>query len=203
MKIITQAGCLIIAGVFLAGAVGCKKSAPVAANKPAANTNAKPVTKPGANGANGMFRTEEKTANGDDIYKLESGGIRFVVPKTWTATPDASQISLASADSAIQMIIWVPENTDYDGVANSLTDELAKFVQNAKPDDVASRTKLNGMDALTQKGMGEMDGPVVWKIDVVKGKRPFIILSYSNRSDIDPAQTTEYTALMDSIHPLS
>lgn len=203
MKIITKAGCLIIAGVFLAGAVGCKKAAAPVANKPSANANVKPAPKRVGNGANGTFLTEEKTANGDDIYKLESGGIRFVVPKTWTATPDASQITLASADSAIQMIIWVPDNTDYDGVANSLTDELAKFVQNAKPDNVAKRTKLNEMDALTQNGMGEMDGPVVWKIDVVKGKRPFIILSYSNRSDIDPSQTTEYTAIMDSIHPFS
>jgi hypothetical protein len=200
MKIITKAGGLMLAGVFLTGAVGCKKAAQPAQNKPAANTAANTAV----NIKKDTFRTEEKTPNGDDIYKLESGGVRFIVPKTWTATPDASEISLATDDNSLRMVMWVPENTDYDGVVNSLPEELGRYIQNAKPADVAARTTLNGMPALTQSGEGDMDdAQVKWKIDVLKAKRPIIILSYTTVGDLSEQHNAEYFSLMDSIRPVS
>lgn len=195
MTIKAKAGCLILAGVFLTGAVGCKKAAPPAPNKPAANTPNKT--------AKDKFRTEEKTPNGDDIYKLDSGGIRFIVPKTWIATPDETEINLATEDNTLRMVIWVPSNTDYDGVVNSLSEELGRHIQNAKPGDVATRTTLNGMQALTQNGAGDMDdAQVKWKIDVVKAKRPIIILSYTTVGDLSEEHNAEYFTLMDSIRPV-
>lgn len=204
MKIVTTIGCLALSGAVLLGAAACKKPAPASDQRAAnANTAAPPNRPAPQKGSNAMFRMETKTPNGEDIYRMETGGIKFVLPKSWNAQPDDKQMVLASEDNALRIIIMVPDNTDYDGVVNGLSDELARFIPDARPDGVAARTKLNGMEALTQHGMGDMDdAKVSWKLDVIKAKRPIIILSY-NSVELDDPHNADYATFMDSLLPLS
>lgn len=204
MKFTTKAGCLILTVAALTGAAGCKRSAANNDNRIANANTGIPVEKPAPpKKSNNTFITSEKTPNGEDMYRLTEAGVKFTLPKNWSAVPDESQMALSSEDNALRIMIVVPTNSDYDGVINSLPEELAKIIQNAKPDGVASRTKLNGMEALTQHGVGDLDDATVsWKIDVVKAKRPVIILSYAT-TEIDEAHNQEYGVFMDSILPLS
>ena len=201
MKIIRTIGCLALSGTVMLSFAACKRPAPDART---ANAN---VTVPASTpvpkkASNTMFRTETKTPTGEDIYRMETGGIKFVLPKTWTAQPDEQQMALATEDNALRIVIMVPENEDYDGVVNGISDELARIIPSARPNGVAMRTKLNGMEALTQNGFGELDDATVsWKLDVIKAKRPIIILSYST-VEIDDARNAEYSKFMDSVLPL-
>jgi hypothetical protein len=202
MRRINPTSVLLLATVLLLGIAGCNRAAHP---QPLQGSNTTAPT-PAASGkaVDSAIRSGEKTANGEEIYRMEGGGIKFVLPKSWTALPDENRIALASEDNELRITIMVPENPDYDGVVNSLSEELGQYIQNAKPAGAASQTKLNGMPALTEHGIGDMDGTsVIWKIDVLEAKRPIIILSYTTLGEVDEAHNADYSKFIDSILPLS
>ena len=203
MKRIGKLGCLMLAGVALTANAACNRAAEKS-DKNLSNSNAaKPVASAPVKKTSSFF-TSEKTPSGEDIYRMTTGGIKFVLPKTWTALPDESQMALASEDNALRVTIVVPESEDYESVVNNLPEELGRLIQNAKPSGVATQDKLKGMQALTQHGIGDMDDTSVhWKIDVVKAKRPIIILTYTTMPEIDDEHNADYFKFMDSIAPLS
>jgi len=120
------------------------------------------------------------TIQDDDAYRHTSAGVKFVLPKGWKAKPDGEVITVSTADDALQMVFWVPEEDTLDAAVKDLDKELGKTIKNVKMNGKGNRDTHNGMPHFSVDGTGEVEGTTIeWSVDVLAAKKIVIILSFA------------------------
>ena len=116
----------------------------------------------------------------DDSYKHTGAGVKFVLPAGWRAKPDGEVITVSTADDALQMVFWVPEEDTLDAAVKDLDSELGKTIKNIKVTGKGTRDTHNGMAHYSVDGTGQVDGATIeWSVDVLAAKKIVIILSFA------------------------
>jgi hypothetical protein len=120
------------------------------------------------------------TAQDDDVYRHTAAGVKFVLPKGWKAKPDGEVITVSTADDALQMVFWVPEEDTLDAAVKDLDRELGKTIKNIKINGKGNRDTHNGMAHYSVDGTGEVEGTTIeWSVDVLAAKKIVLILSFA------------------------
>jgi hypothetical protein len=116
----------------------------------------------------------------NDVYRHEAAGIKFTLPAGWKAKPDGEVITVSTADDALQMVFWVPEEDTLDAAVKDLDNELGKTIKNIKTTGKEARDTHNGMPHYSVSGTGEVEGTTIeWSVDVLAAKKVVIILSFA------------------------
>lgn len=132
-------------------------------------TSAKPV--------NG---TRYVVSQNPDVFTHQDAGVQFQLPRGWKAKPDGEVITVSSADDALQVVFWVPDENSFEGAVKELDKEIGKTIKNMKMTEKPTEDKLNGMPHYGEVGTGEVNGTmIVWSVDVLGAKKPLIILTFA------------------------
>jgi hypothetical protein len=116
----------------------------------------------------------------DDVYRHATAGVRFVLPKGWKAKPEGEVITVSTADDALQMVFWVPEEDTIDAAVKDLDRELGKTIKNIKINGKGNRDTHNGMPHYSVDGTGEVEGVTIeWSVDVLAARKIVLILSFA------------------------
>jgi hypothetical protein len=125
-------------------------------------------------------RSEPVAAQGPGVFTHEEAGVRFQLPKGWKAQPDGEVITASSADDALQVVLWVPGEENFDAAVKELDKELSKTIKNMKTVGQPAQDELNGMPHYGETGTGDVEGTtIVWSVDVLGAKKPLIILTFA------------------------
>ena len=120
------------------------------------------------------------TTQDDDVYRHPAAGVKFVLPKGWKAKPDGEVITVSTADDALQMVFWVPEEDTLDAAVKDLDRELGKTIKNIKMTSKGNKDTHNGMPHYSVDGTGEVGGTTIeWSVDVLAAKKIVLILSFA------------------------
>lgn len=115
-----------------------------------------------------------------ETFTHAQAGVSFQLPRGWKAKPDGEVITVSSADDALQVVFWVPDEDTFDAAVKELDKELSKTIKNIKPEGKPTEDTLNGMPHFNQAGTGVVDGAtIVWSVDVVGAKKPLMILTFA------------------------
>jgi len=115
-----------------------------------------------------------------DVFTHQDAGAQFQLPKGWKAKPDGEVITASSADDALQVVFWVPDENSFDEAVKELEKELSKTIKNMKSEGKPSKDTLNGMTHYGETGTGDVNGAtIVWSVDVLGARRPLIILTFA------------------------
>ena len=68
----------------------------------------------------------------DETFTHAEAGVQFQLPKGWKAKPDGELITVSSADDALQVLFWVPDENTFDAAVKELDKELGKTIKNMK-----------------------------------------------------------------------
>lgn len=113
-------------------------------------------------------------------FTHSDAGVEFQLPSGWKAKPDGEVITVSSADDALQVVFWVPDESTYDAAVKELDKELSKTIKNMKTEGKPSQDVLNGMPHYGETGTGDVNGAtIVWSVDVLGAKKPLIILTFA------------------------
>jgi len=134
----------------------------------------------------GSARTTMKLADvavavqGGETFTHSDAGVKFDLPKGWKAKPEGALITVSSADDALQVIFWVPDENSFDAAVKELDKELSKTVKNMKTVGKPSKDEINGRPHYGETGTGDVEGAtIVWSVDVLGAKKPLIILTFA------------------------
>jgi hypothetical protein len=120
------------------------------------------------------------TASQDNAYRHEQAGVKFVLPRGWKAKPDGEVITVSTADDALQMVFWVPDEDTLDAAVKELDRELGKIIKNMKTTSKETSDTHNGMPHFSVGGTGAVNGTTIeWNVDVLAAKKVVIILSFA------------------------
>lgn len=120
------------------------------------------------------------TAQDPDVFTHRDAGVQFQLPKGWKAKPDGEVITASSADDALQVVFWVPDENTFDAAVKELDKELSKTIKNMKTEGKPSEDTLNGMAHYGETGTGEVNGTtIVWSVDVLGAKKPLMVLTFA------------------------
>jgi hypothetical protein len=120
------------------------------------------------------------TAQDPDVFTHRDAGVQFQLPKGWKAKPDGEVITASSADDALQVVFWVPDENTFAAAVKELDKELSKTIKNMKTEGKPSEDTLNGMAHYGETGTGEVNGAViVWSVDVLGAKKPLMVLTFA------------------------
>lgn len=150
-------------------------------------------------------RTSAKTfaAQSPDVFTHPEAGVQFQLPKGWKAKPDGELITVSSADDALQVIFWVPDQNTFDAAVKELDKELSKTIKNMKPEGKPAQDELNGMPHYGQTGTGDVNGAtIVWSVDVLGAKKPLMILTFA-APNLFEKNADAYEKLLGSIKKIS
>jgi hypothetical protein len=107
-------------------------------------------------------------------------GVQFQLPAGWKAKPDGEVITVSSADDALQVVFWVPDENSFEAAVKELDKELGKTIKNMKTEGKPSQDVLNGMPHYGETGTGDVNGAtIVWSVDVLGAKKPLILLTFA------------------------
>lgn len=116
----------------------------------------------------------------NEVFRHEAAGIKFTLPAGWKAKPDGEVITVSTADDALQMVFWVPEEDTLDAAVKDLGNELGKTIKNIKTTGKETTDTHNGMPHYSASGTGEVEGTTIeWSVDVLAAKKVVIILSFA------------------------
>jgi predicted Zn-dependent protease len=155
-------------------------NAPANANTTAStNTNTAPATTAANTNASApMVKPAETTSAGDNVYVHQEAGIRFEVPKTWTAEAEGEQMTISTPDDSLAIVFLVSDAGSLDAALQALEDELGKLIQDAEITVEPTETTINGLKSVAANGTGQVEGKnVTWSVDVIAAKKPVIVLS--------------------------
>ena len=120
------------------------------------------------------------TASQDNAYRHEQAGVKFILPKGWKAKPDGEVITVSTADDALQMVFWVPDDDTLDAAVKDLDRELGNIIKNMKTTGKATTDTHNGMPHYSVGGTGQVEGTTIeWNVDVLAARKIVIILSFA------------------------
>lgn len=141
----------------------------------------------------------ELSAADEGVFTHEDAGVRFQLPKGWKAKPDGEVITASSADDALQVVFWVPEEANFEAAVKELDKELGKTIKNMKTVGKPAEDVLNDMPHYGETGTGDVDGTtIVWSVDVLGAKKPLIILTFAAPSLFEK-HSGAYEQLLSSI----
>jgi hypothetical protein len=121
------------------------------------------------------------SAGGGETFTHQEGGIQFTAPAGWKAEPNGDRMTLSTSDGSLSVVIFVATEDNLKAATDALDRELGKVVQNVKPNGEAKETNVNGMQAVSQAGTGEVNGQQIqWAVDLLQAKRPVIVLSFAD-----------------------
>ena len=116
----------------------------------------------------------------NEVFRHEAAGIKFTLPAGWKAKPDGEVITVSTADDALQMVFWVPEEDTLEAAVKDLSNELGKTIKNIKTTGKETTDTHNGMPHYSASGTGEVEGTTIeWSVDVLAAKKVVIILSFA------------------------
>jgi hypothetical protein len=134
-----------------------------------------------------------------ETFTHSDAGVRFQLPKGWKAKPEGEVITASSADDALQVVFWVPDEANFDAAVKELDKELGKTIKNMKTVGKPSEDVLNDMPHYGETGTGDVDGTtIVWSVDVLGAKKPLIILTFAAPSLFEK-HSSAYEQLLNSI----
>src|SRR5262245_31920027 len=96
-----------------------------------------------------------------ETFTHQDAGVQFKLPAGWKAKPDGEVITVSSADDALQVVFWVPDENTFEAAVKELDKELSKTIKNIKPEGKPSEDVLNGMPHYGQTGSGEVNGATI------------------------------------------
>src|SRR5437764_12704007 len=96
-----------------------------------------------------------------DVFTHEEAGVQFQLPKGWKAKPDGEVITASSADDALQVGFWVPDEDTFEAAVRELDKEISKTVKNMKTTEKPAQDTLNGMAHYGEVGCGEVNGAAI------------------------------------------
>lgn len=115
-----------------------------------------------------------------DVFTHGEAGVQFRLPNGWTAKPDGEVITVSSADDALQVVFWVPDEDTFEAAVKELDKEISKTIKKMKTTEKPAEDTLNGMPHYGETGTGEVNGAtIVWSVDVLGAKKPLIILTFA------------------------
>jgi hypothetical protein len=115
-----------------------------------------------------------------DVFTHQDAGVQFQLPKGWKAKPDGEVITASSADDALQVVFWVPDENSFDEAVKELDKKLSNTIKNMKSEGKPSKDTLNGMPHYGETGTGDVNGAtIVWSVDVLGARRPLVILTFA------------------------
>jgi hypothetical protein len=136
---------------------------------------------------------------GPQSFTHADAGVKFDLPKGWKATPDGEVITVASADDALQVVFWVPQEDTFDAAVKELDKELGKTIKNVKVTGKPTQNTHNAMAHYAESGTGDVDGTTIeWSVDVLGAKKPLIILTFA-APNLFEKNAAEYVKLIESI----
>ena len=131
-------------------------------------------------GAKSPENISRASSSQDEVYRHTGAGVKFVLPAGWKAKPDGEVITVSTADDALQMVFWVPEEDTLDAAVKDLGNELGKTIKSVKITGKETRDTHNGMQHYSVDGTGEVDGTTIeWSVDVLAARKIVIILSFA------------------------
>ena len=177
-------------------AIACSGSA----NKPAtSNTAADNKAQP----AKTETTKKSDSAQESNVFTHKEGGVQFEVPSGWKATPNGDNMTVSSADGALQVVFWVPDEDSFDAAVKDLDKEIGKTIKNIKTVGTPTKDTHNGMPHYGESGTGEVDGTTIaWSVDVLSAKKPVIILSFA-APNLYEKNSADYDKLIKSIKKIS
>ena len=143
--------------------------------------------------------SERVAAEDLGVFTHQEAGVRFQLPKGWKAKPDGEVITASSADDALQVVFWIPDEANFDAAVKELGTELGKTIKNMKTVGKPAEDVLNDMPHYGETGTGDVDGTtIVWSVDVLGAKKPLIILTFAAPSLFEK-HSSAYEQLLNSI----
>ena len=125
-------------------------------------------------------KTSSEAAQNAEVFTHQDAGVQFQLPKGWKAKPDGEVITVSSADDALQVVFWVPDENTFDAAVKELDKELSKTIKNMKSEGKPSQDVLNGMPHYGETGTGDVNGAtIVWSVDVLGARKPLMILTFA------------------------
>ncbi|HJZ81116.1 MAG TPA: hypothetical protein VKD91_12250 [Pyrinomonadaceae bacterium] len=119
-------------------------------------------------------------AQGAETFTHQDAGVQFQLPTGWKAKPDGEVITVSSADDALQVVFWVPDEDTFDAAVKELDKELGKTIKDLKTDGKPVKDTHNGMAHYEEAGTGVVNGATIaWSVDVLGAKKPLIILTFA------------------------
>jgi hypothetical protein len=119
-------------------------------------------------------------AQAGKTFTHPDAGVQFQLPAGWKAKPDGEVITVSSADDALQVVFWVPDENSFEAAVKELDKELGKTIKNMKTEGKPSQDVLNGMPHYGETGTGDVNGAtIVWSVDVLGAKKPLILLTFA------------------------
>ena len=116
----------------------------------------------------------------NEVFRHEAAGVKFTLPAGWKAKPDGEVITVSTADDALQMVFWVPDEDTLEAAVKDLSNELGKTIKNIKTTGKETTDTHNGMPHYSTSGTGEVEGTTIeWSVDVLAAKKVVIILSFA------------------------
>lgn len=144
-------------------------------------------------------RSERVAAEDSGVFTHQEAGVRFQLPKGWRAKPEGEVITASSADDALQVVFWIPDEANFDAAVKELGTELGKTIKNMKTVGKPAEDVLNDMPHYGETGTGDVDGTtIVWSVDVLGAKKPLIILTFAAPSLFEK-HSSAYEQLLNSI----
>jgi hypothetical protein len=136
---------------------------------------------------------------GDKTFTHEASGIQFDLPDGWKAEPDGEQMTVSSPDDTLSIVFWVPEENEFEDAVKALGDELNKTIKKLKLMGEGKKDTYKGMPHYSEKGTGEVEDVAVhWSVDLLKAKKPVIILTFAAAEFFDKHRSA-YQKLVTSI----
>ena len=136
---------------------------------------------------------------GGETFTHADAGVRFQLPKGWKAKPDGEVITASSADDALQVVFWIPDEDNFEAAVKELDKELGKTIKNMKTVGKPAEDVLNDMPHYGETGTGDVEGTtIVWSVDVLGAKKPLIILTFA-APNLFEKHASAYEQLLSSI----
>ena len=113
------------------------------------------------------------------VYKDRRGGIEYDIPSWWQSEEREHGVVMMTNDESLVVMVWTPKNQTLKEAIASLDGELAKVIQNAKPQGDPTTGNLNGMTTLMQAGRGRINGRrAEWSVIIIDAKSPVFLMAF-------------------------
>ncbi len=125
------------------------------------------------------------------------------VPKSWKVDLEEDVMVIHDQKQEIAFLLVVLDAKDLDDATKELDEEVGKTVKNLKWDGDAQETKLNGMDAVSVDGKGNVEGTSVdvGVLIVSTPAKKFLLVLGLVQSDKLKAHEKEVERFLKSIRP--
>jgi predicted Zn-dependent protease len=134
---------------------------------------------PTTNSATSNMNAPTSTTGAGETFTHPEAGVQMTLPAGWKSNNEGETMTVGPADDLINVVLWVPEGDNFEKAVDDLAEEMDKVVKNSKITQPGKETTHNGMQAYTTGGTGEVDGKeIVWSVDMLKAKKPFIVLTF-------------------------